>query len=77
MAAASEAFAAGWKAKSKGRGKGSGPKDKDGNKKSSMPTPAADDPRKKHSVCSACEKKGHWAGDPECERVQQGVDAQH
>eukprot|EP00972_Heterocapsa_arctica_P051487 7573423-Heterocapsa_arctica.AAC.1 len=68
MTAASEAFAASWKAKSKGRGfKGGGPNSKNGDKKSST-SPALDDPRKENSVCSACGKKGHWAGDPECER---------
>ena len=79
MVSLSEAYAAGWKAKSKKnekrkdrgfcRPKSNSPREGAGTERA----PTTDvDPRKANSDCASCGKVGRWKGDPICESVVKG-----
>ena len=78
-----EAFVAGWRAKQQTAGmrkkRGFAPKPKNSSTNSStarIPEPPPNDTvdqRKARIRCAACKKIGHWLGDPECPKVNDGT----
>ena len=75
----SEAYAAGWRAKSQAAAHKQSRGYKGGGKTERVrgPDKRKPDDRKKRSTCSSCGKPGHWKGDPECPRVVSGEEKLH